>query len=176
MKLICAYCKSEFEKDRKHIGGANRSLRLGLNLYCNRKCAVLSRRHNKSDAQKKLEKREYDKKYREKNRERLKIEKASWFANDYKNNPEKYKEWRKKIYKKHLEYLRRPAYRAYKKQYDHDYRAKMHGEFWESWILLQKIDKEIGAKMSNYEIRLKNKTLNKALQRSRNGNTKRSYA
>ena len=121
-------------------------------------------------------KRLYDLKYRAKNLARIKSEKRAYFKKVYAENPEKFRAIRQARMSKHVEYCRSPEYRKKKRHYDQAYRnKKMYGEFWEAGVLLTKLDNFIETKMSNYEIRLKNKTLNKAIQRSRNGNTKRGY-
>jgi len=90
--------------------------------------------------EKKEQKRLYDIEYRKKNREKIKKRKAEAFKLDYAANPEKYREQRRKRYPEHLKYLQSDRYKAWKKKYDQEHRAKKkHGEFWESAILLKKI-------------------------------------
>jgi len=147
-------------------GEVNRALKLGLSLYCDKACAGLGRRKNKSKEQKVAEKREYDMEYRRKNRALLKAKKAAWFQQSY--DPEKAAIERKKNMARHVEYCRRPEYKAWKKEYDCQYRAKQdYGEFWESAVILIKLDNELDEKMSWYDRQMAKGTLNKANQRRR---------
>lgn len=173
MIVVCDFCGISCEKKTGHV---NRSRKLGHGLFCSLQCAGKFKRKNKTSEQKKLEKKLYDAKYRNKNYEYIRERKIAYFKKDYYSNPEKYKQIRKAKQPKHNEYCRRPEYKAWKKEYDQKWRAKKtFGEFWEAQVALLKLDNLIETKMSNYEIRLQNKTLNKALNRSRNGKTKRSY-
>lgn len=170
--IVCCNCGN---KSKKSTGHYNRAVKLKAKLYCSRECWIKKPKTPKAVMVER--KRLYDLKYRAKNLQIIKAKKAEYFKNDYKNNPEKYRLFRKKRQKKHNEYCRRPEYKAWKKEYDQKWRAKRtFGEFWEAQVALLKLDNLIETKMSNYEIRLKNNTLNKALKRSRNGNTKRRYA
>lgn len=74
-------------------------------------------------------------------------------------------------------YLASEKYKKYKQKYDRIHRCKKkYGEFWESASILIDMENEIKNKMSKYEIRLINGTINKALNRSRNEGIKRGYA
>jgi hypothetical protein len=161
MIVVCQYCESKIDKPS---GAVNRANRLGLNIYCNRTCAGLARRKNKSESENKEHKRLYDIEYRNKNKELIKAKKAEYFKKDYAKNPEKYKKLRKSKYKKHLEYLNTPEYKAYKKEYDKKHRAKKYyGEFWESSILLVEIEKQI----PNFEVKQQLQLINKSQKRKR---------
>lgn len=96
----------------------------------------------KSIAQKKKEKAAYDRKYREKNAARIKANHAAYFQRTY--DPVEAAKERKKRMPKHVEYCRRPEYRAKKKVYDHN---RMHGRYDKEWIevalLLDELQKEI---------------------------------
>jgi len=130
VKVKCCTCGKVV---KKNVGHVNMSKKMGLKFFCNQKCFGVSRRHNKTEAQCKEEKRLYDIQYREKNEERLKKRRHDWFMQDYAKNPEKYKKERQRRYPKHLEYLRKPEYREYKKDYDVKYLAKKYfGIYWES--------------------------------------------
>ena len=172
--FVCCNCEKQGLKSTGHV---NRALKLNKRLFCNKQCHYeFYRKNKKSLVQRKEEKRLYDIEYRRKNLAEIKAKKAIYMKKDYDANPEKYRARRKTKQPKHNEYCRRPEYRKYKKEYDQEYRnKKMYGEFWEAGVMLTKLDNFIETKMSNYEIRLKNKTLNKALQRSRNANIKRGY-
>jgi len=76
-----------------------------------------------SDAElKKKLKAEYDKEYRLKNKEKMKLKKADYHKKTY--NQEKERVRRKLRYNKHLEYIRTEKYREWKKRYDRIYTAK----------------------------------------------------
>lgn len=137
VELGCPICHESF---KKYIGHVRRADKHGLTVYCGRTCAGIGRRHNKTPEQLKLEKAEYDKQYRYYHRDGIKQRKSEAFKKDYKENPEKYKKDRERKYPKHLEYLRTPEYKAWKKSYDEQYRAKQNfGEFYESAILINRI-------------------------------------
>lgn len=154
--MDCSFCG---KKTNKSIGHINRAKKIGLKIYCNRKCFGLSKRKNKSIDQKKREKAEYDKKYREKNKELLKQKKAEYFKKHYAENPESYRERRKKKYKKHLEYLSTEKYKLWKKEYDKNHRAKIkYGDYWECSILLNEIGSIVPSKKTKYDLGLINKS------------------
>lgn len=112
MIIKCAYCGNENDFP---TGKVNRARNNGLNIYCDRKCAGLGRRTNKTIQQKKEEKRIYDNAYRLRNSEKIKIKKSEYFKRDYAKNPEKYKEFRIKRMPKHLEYCRNEKYKNKKR-------------------------------------------------------------
>ena len=69
---------------------------------------------------------------------------------------------------KHVEYCRRPEYRASKREYDRKHRAQQDfGPFAEAALILGDLDAEIATRASRYEIYSANGTLNKALRRKR---------
>jgi hypothetical protein len=157
----CAYCGKDSEK---HPNEVNRAKRKNAPMFCDKDCFGLSRRLHKTVEKKKLEKKLYDQKYRAKNLDRIKANKRAYFQRTY--DPEKAAVERKKNMARHVEYCRRPEYRAKKRDYDKVYRAKQEaGEFWESYLLIQEIEKEIYSRMSWYEIHRENGQLNKATKR-----------
>ena len=163
MKFNCAYCRREAQRPAGHI---NRSLARGDKVYCSRLCSGYGRRKHKSKAQKVEEKRVYDMEYRQRNMERLTQAKREYHKRTYDPAKEAFK--RKAKMPRHVEYCRQPAYRAYKAQYDREYRAKKeYGEFWECSLLAEDIRNEALKRMTDYEIRLTKGTLNKCLQRKR---------
>jgi hypothetical protein len=104
--------------------------------------------------------------FRRKNREILKIKKKEYFQKTY--DPEKAAIERKANLPRHVEYCRQPKYRKYKKGYDAKHRAKNdYGEFWEAFLALREIEREVRKRMSWYEIEKQNGTLNKHQQRRR---------
>lgn len=170
MRCTCDYCGSETEKTTSHY---NRAKKVGAGIYCNKVCAGLSRRNNKSAEQKKEDKRLYDLAYREKNVDLLKEKKAAWFQNSYVPVQAAIKRKKKMPY--HVEYCRRPEYKKWKRQYDEIHRAKkFFGEFYESVLLLKQIDSEVSSRASKYDIGLENGTINKSQNRRREH--ERSYS
>lgn len=159
----CAHCGKPVTKTASHI---NRAAREGRRLFCGRVCMGLAKRINKTKAQKVVEKAAYDAEYRRKNRAMLKAKKAEYFQRTY--DPAQAAIKRKARMARHIEYCRRPEYKAWKSAYDRAYRAKSDfGPFWEAAMLLQQIEEEVASRMSKYEIYSVNGTLNKALRRRR---------
>jgi len=118
VKPNCDYCGCVVPQRQGHI---NRARKKGLPLYCDRKCAGLGRRKHKTVEQKKKEKKAYDILYRKNNLKRLATEKAKYFQRTY--DPAKAAVERKKRMPSHLEYCRKPEYRAKKQKYDEIYRT-----------------------------------------------------
>ena len=164
MKFNCHYCGKENDRNAAHI---RRALEAGNNLYCDRKCSAMGRRTDKrTDEQKKADKAEYDRQYRAKNREKLKKQKKEYFQRTY--DPVKQRAYNQSRMKHHVEYCRRPEYKAYKKEYDRIYRAKKKfGEFWESHIAILDIEAECLRRESRYKIMLKKGQLGKTQKRRR---------
>lgn len=168
-KTFCSYCGCEFEM---YIGHYNRAMKLGNKVYCNRTCAGLGRRDNKSVEEKKAKKSEYDKKYRENNFEKIRLASAEYFKKDYAANPDKYKKERQRRYPAHLKYLQTPEYKKWKKEYDRKRIAKQHyGKFWEAAIALRNLQGIV----DNRRAKADQKSINKSQNRKRyaNKNTKR---
>lgn len=170
-EIECTYCKS---KVKKEAGAINRAIRDGKKMYCNRKCAGLSKRKNKSDKVKREDKRLYDIDYRKKNRERIKRNKANWFKSTYDpvkaaekrrvdkaNNPERELARRK--------YMASDKYKRAKKVYDRTYKSiNRYGHQWgPCHVLALDIRDECLQQASDIEIRLAAKTLNKSQNRKR---------
>lgn len=134
MKINCEYCGKEIEK---YIGHVNRSRKKGYKLYCNQTCSGLDRR--KTIEEKKKVKAEYDKKIYS-TPERIAARKR-YFQKSYKDNPEKYRQERRRRYKAHLQYLQRPEYKKWKHEYDQKHLAKKeYGIFWEAYLLLKELE------------------------------------
>ena len=154
----CCHCKKPFKIYR---GRVNRAILIAAPLYCGRVCAGIARRKSKAE---KIElKRLYDLKYREKNFDLLKIKKHEAFKKSY--NPEKAAIERKKRMPIHVDYCRRPEYRAKKKEYDKNHRASVYGDFSEAYLLFVELSKEILVRMPRIEISKANGTLNKKYNR-----------
>lgn len=165
MEFNCAHCGALADRPTGHV---NRSRARGLNLYCSIACSGLGRRtaEEKTTEQRKAEKAAYDAEYRAKNLLKIKARKAAYYQRTH--DPVKEAEVRKRRMPLHVEYCRRPEYRAKKKTYDRKHRAEKHyGEFAECFVLVMDIRDECLSRMTDYEIRLEKGTLNKALQRKR---------
>jgi hypothetical protein len=162
MKIKCAHCKKISDKPS---GAVNRANAINAPLFCDRRCAGLSRRKNKTKAQRIEEKRVYDAEYRRKNSAMLKTKKAAWHKASY--DPETARIERKKRMAFHVEYCRRPSYKLWKREYDRRYRAKEYGPFADAYQLSIELNREIKARMTNYEIRQQNETFGKAQKRAR---------
>lgn len=165
MLSICPQCQKEFDRP---TGEVNRARNKGAPLYCGRTCAGRGRRvgEKPSYAERKALKAEYDRAYREKNREKRKAQKAEYFRRTY--DPAAAAIIRKANMPKHVEYCRRPEYKKLKSTYDRKYRAvKEFGAFAEAALILQDVEKEVLERATRYEISLINGTLNKAQKRRR---------
>ena len=163
VRYHCAHCGKDAAQSASAV---NRARHRGSPLFCGRACFGMSRRKNKSRAQRVAEKREYDLQYRAENRAMLKVKKHEYFERTY--DPVKAAVVRKKRMPLHVEYCRRPEYRAYKKTYDRQYRAQKHyGDFAECFLLVMDIRDECLRQMSDYEIRVSKGTINKRQQRKR---------
>lgn len=150
------------------VGKVNRAKKEGYKIFCSLACSSEARRLHKTKEQKVAEKYLYDMEYRSKNKAMLKVKKAIAFQNRPEYRKEYEKEYRKKNMKRHVEYCQDPEYKEWKKKYDSEYRAKrMFGPFWEAYLLTLNIDREVGSRMSDYEVRMANGTINKAQQRRR---------
>ena len=165
MKYRCAHCGKVNDKWSGHV---NRARARGLNLYCDRRCSGLGRRLHKTTAQRKEEKRLYDIEYRAKNLETLKAKKKAYFQKTYDRKAAA--EYRKQRMHLHIEYCRRPEYKAWKREYDRKYRAKEFGAFADAFLLTMDLNREIKGRMTNEEIKWENRTANKAQFRRRSSN------
>jgi hypothetical protein len=144
-----------------------RARRDGKRLFCNRRHAGLARRTHKTKAQKVEEKRIYDAEYRAINLASIKAKKHAHFKRTY--DPKKAAVERHKKMHLHVEYCRRPEYRAYKSQYDRKHLAKKnYGAFAECALIARDLHAEVRARMSDYDVRTANLTLNKTQRRKRN--------
>lgn len=162
ISVSCAFCGKSFDAEN---GSVNRAKKKNASLYCNRTCAGMGRRKNKTPEQKKEDKRLYDINYRATS-PTLKARKAAYYQRT--RNPEKEREVRKARMHLHIKYCQRPAYREWKKKYDRNYRCKkMFGEFGDAASILFDIENEVSDRITRYEISQQNGTLNKHQQRRR---------
>lgn len=169
--FICDQCGKIAERER---GAINRSIKLGMRLYCGRICSGLGRRDPSppSEEQRRVAKSEYDRRRREQRGDEIRAKKRDAYHAAVLADPitvrEKEKAHRAKRMPKHVEYCRRPEYREWKKQYDRQYRAgKEFGDFGEASIILNDLIAEINSRASRTEIYRQNGTLNKWITRRR---------
>lgn len=146
-EIVCPQCGLVVLKP---TGSVNRARNIGAPIFCGKACSGLHRRKNKSEIEKRQEKAEYDREYRERNHERRKILKHIYYVNN--RNPEKERESRKANMPKHVEYCRRTEYREYKREYDKRRRASEYGEFADAYSTLLEIEKEVRSRMTRFEI------------------------
>lgn len=164
-KTSCPQCGAEFDAK---TGSLNRARKIGAPLYCGRVCAGLARRLTSppTEAERKETKRLYDARRRVEKAEEIKAKKRDYFKRTY--DPARAAVERKKKMPRHVEYCRRPEYKAWKREYDKRYLAeKKFGEFAEVALLLQDIEREVEQRATRYEIYRTNGTLNKAQTRRR---------
>jgi hypothetical protein len=93
----------------------------------------------------KAQKAAYDREYRKKNRERLRIQKARYFKATY--DPVEAAKKRKERMPQHVDYCRQPKYRAWKKEYDRKRRLLWLGEFLEAYEALRALMAEVKRQM-----------------------------
>lgn len=161
VRVKCCHCGKKVTKRSIDVARARKA---GHSLYCNRICSGLGRRLGKTKAEKVAAKRLYDMEYRAKNRAMLKAKKAEYFQRTY--DPAKAAVERKKRMPQHVEYCRRPEYRAWKAKYDAKYRAqKDFGPFAEAAMLTNDLKREIKERITDYEIRQANEKGNTQIRR-----------
>lgn len=167
--IFCPSCEQWKPCDN---GRMNQAKKLGKKLYCSRECAGIGRRKENPKSPNnpnwKQMKADYDREYRTKNTERLKAEKAARYKVTGPMNRGKERAYREKRMPAHVEYCRRPEYKAWKHKYDLKFRAKkLFGPFAEASLVLRDVEMEISKRMTWVEIRQANGTLNKSTQRKR---------
>lgn len=159
----CSVCGVHFQREN---GQANRTLRLAGAIYCSKICSGQGRRIERSDAEKRALKADYDRQYRAENADMLRSKKAKHHRETY--DPAQAAIVRKNRMPKHVEYCRRPGYRKWKAEYDKKYCArKGFGDFGEAAIILNQLEAEIASRASRVEISRANGTLNKHQARRR---------
>ena len=160
--MNCSHCNKPIIKTTSEI---NRARKNSNKLYCNRKCAGLARRVNKSVKIKKEEKRLYDIDYRNKNKALMKIKKAEYFQRTY--DPVEAAKKRSLTMDKHIEYCRKPEYKKKKKIYDRIRKAKQaYGALWMHQLLILEIYDEVN-KEGRAKIKYENGCTNKTQNRKR---------
>lgn len=164
MKFVCQHC---FKIAERLAGDVNRAMRADKPLYCNRTCAGIARQVFRTNSEKTKAKQLYDIGRRERDRDKLKAQKAAHYRSIREERKVRDKAYREDNMKRHVEYCRRPEYVKYKREYDRQYRAREYGDYAEAFILLQDLDKEINSRISDYDTRTLNGTLGKRQQRKR---------
>lgn len=152
------------------VSAVNRASRAGAPIYCTRECAGIARRlkNPPTEAERKAAKAEYDAIYRADPTRRARKKALNRARHLATYDPVKAAAERKAKMPRHVEYCRRPEYRAWKSQYDRRHRAsKEFGEFWESALLILDLQTEVLSRASRYEIDLQSGTINKKQQRRR---------
>lgn len=151
--FTCAYCGSVGTKASSH---ANRSARIGAALYCDRSCAAAARKTDtRSLAEKRADKRAYDKAYRATNDAMLQRKRAEWYARYGPANRQKEAEKRRERMPQHVEYCRQPQYRAKKHEYDVQRVSAKYDEFAEAHRILVELEREIRRRVPDKYERLK---------------------
>lgn len=165
MKVICPYCRNESEI---RTGNVNRAKKLGVPIYCNRTCAGLARRINRTPEEWKQIKAEYDKKRRAELKDILKAKQKAY--NESPRGRAMQKRQREKRKELHAQYIKSDRYKEWKKEYDEKYHAKYnYGEFWEAAIALKNVEDEILP--DRKQARIQKGTYNKSTKRKRAWNS-----
>jgi hypothetical protein len=153
--MICPQCAAQFETRAGHV---NRAAKTGAPLYCGRACAGMARRlpMPKSAEQKKAEKAAYDREYRERIGDKLAAKKRAWYEANRPQVLAQMTEYRKTRMPQHVEYCRRPEYRALKHEYDRKRNEAKYQEWADAWRLLLDLEKEIRSRATAYERRVAN--------------------
>jgi hypothetical protein len=161
-RIKCAHCG---KRPWKPVQAINRAERAGAPLYCNRTCAGLARRNGKTKAQRREEKRLYDMNNRATN-PTLKARRHEQHLRNY--DPVAAAVVRKARMPQHLEYCRRPEYRAWKSAYDKRHLAeKQYGPAAEAAMVLRDLEREIRSRMNAYEVAQASGTFGKRQGRQR---------
>ncbi len=167
----CLQCGDDFHRP---IGEINRAAKIGAPLYCNRACAGLARRNadKLTGEAARAHKAEYDRARREKLGAGLLAAKRDAYharvAREGEALRAKQKTYRDAHMARHVEYCRRPEYKAIKAVYDRRFRAeKNFGPFAEAFLVLQDVENEIASRASRQEIYAQNGIVNKSLKRKR---------
>lgn len=161
----CSHCGKPILGPASRV---NRAVAAGLPLFCGRVCFGLSRRlvNPPTEAERKSAKRLYDERRRIEKSDEIKAWKRAYYQRT--KNPERERINRAKTMHRHVEYCRRPEYRAWKKEYDKSHCArKQFGQFAEAALILRDLETEVEQRASRYEIGITNGTINKAQLRKR---------
>ena len=176
-RILCPACGKKSWRTHSDI---NRARKLGVPIYCNRKCAGMGHRKKNPKTPRnpnwKAMKAEYDRKYRKKNRKALRKKKKAYFKRTY--DPVKAAVKRKETMPRHVEYCRQPKYKAYKRQYDKKLRAAAFGEYADAYktllVLLKEIKQQEPDRFQRYSQagRFQYNPINQQLRRMKNASRK----
>jgi len=170
LDTTCPQCDGVFKAE---VGIINRALSKNAPLYCGRVCSGLARRKPEKLTGEafRIAKAEYDRLRRAKLGEVLREKKRNAYYAAIERDEDlvrqKQKAYREKIMPRHIEYCRKPEYKAKKRQYDRQLRAQAYGPFADAYLLLQDIQGEISTRATRQEIYEQNGTVNKTLKRKR---------
>lgn len=167
--IICAQCGATAHK---RSGGVNRARKIGAPLFCSRDCSSARRRLNRTEDEKRALKAGYDRQRRADLADVLREKKRAAYYERLARDPEGLRAAQKSLRQRrrqhHVEYCRRPEYRAKKQVYDREHRAgKFYGPFAESFLVLQDLETEIASRATRTEIYRENGILNKTQTRKR---------
>lgn len=133
---LCGSCGATV---RQPQGAINRAIRQGKPLYCDRACA--GRARQVSQSHKKRRKAEYDARRRAEKATEISAQKRAYYQRT--RDPERERERRRANMSRHVEYCRRPEYKAAKAEYDRERRAKDYGPYGDAYLLLVDLEREI---------------------------------
>lgn len=133
---VCQHCGEVVRQSQSSI---RRAVREGKPLYCNRVCSGLARRVPPDE--KKEAKRVYDAQRRVELATEIRVQHAAYYQRT--RDPAKERGYRQANMGRHVEYCRRPEYRAYKADYDRELRAAEYGDYAEVYLLLLDLEREI---------------------------------
>lgn len=167
VKIICAQCGSEAMKE---AGGVNRSLGKGARVFCSRECVHEARRLHRSLDESKAIKAAYDREYRD--RASVRAKKRAAYHNAVAADPvgmrAKEREIRNQNMARHVEYCRRPEYRAKKHEYDIRRGANQrYGPFADAFLVLRDLEAQIASRATWLERAHEKGTINKTQRRKR---------
>lgn len=151
MRVRCPRCGIDF---LTKAGRFNKAEKISAPLYCGKECASASRRVERTEEEKKALKAAYDREYRKRDPEAMKAYKALYYQET--RDPERERAIRRAKMPQHVEYCRRPEYKAWKHEYDIQKNAQEYGEFADAWRLLLDLEKEIRSQATAYERRVAN--------------------
>jgi hypothetical protein len=147
----CAQCGTQASRKS---GSVNRALKIGAPLYCGKTCAGLARRNKNppTEEERKAAKAAYDAKRRAEKAEEIKAAKAAYYQRT--RDPEREREIRRQNKGRHVEYCRRPEYRAKKAEYDRQKHLAEYGPLADAVPLLEELEREIRSRASSYAVRV----------------------
>lgn len=152
LTLVCDTCNRRFHRTPAQQAQATK---LGcVHTYCSRACGAVAKRTWKTKEQRIAEKAAYDLKRRKRYAAWLRTEKKRKYeeakATDLAALRTKQKAYRDATKQQHLNYLRKPEYRAKKKTYDARLRASVYGPYAECYRLYVELKKEIVARVPSW--------------------------